>query len=64
MIYVNGIKEKFVDESIDELLTRKGIERRGVAVAIDGEVVPRSTWSNTPVPDHVHIEIVTAAAGG
>jgi sulfur carrier protein len=64
VIYVNGVEEEFIDESVDELLTRRNVERRGVAVAIDGEVVPRSAWSNTPVPDRVHIEIVTAAAGG
>ncbi len=37
---------------------------RGVAVARNGEVVPRSRWTDVVVgPDDV-IEIVTAAAGG
>ncbi|HEX7460117.1 MAG TPA: sulfur carrier protein ThiS [Acidimicrobiales bacterium] len=37
---------------------------RGVAVAVNGDVVPRSTWERTPVaPDDV-VEIVSAAAGG
>ena len=37
---------------------------RGVAVARNGEVVPRSEWDDTPVRSGDRIEIVTAAAGG
>jgi sulfur carrier protein len=35
-----------------------------VAVAVNGEVVPRSTWGSTPVTPGDDVEIVTAAAGG
>jgi sulfur carrier protein len=37
---------------------------RGVAVARNGEVVPRSTWHSELVREGDAIEIVTAAAGG
>ncbi len=37
---------------------------RGVAVAIDGAVVPRSTWESTVIAPGAAVEIVTAAAGG
>ena len=37
---------------------------RGIAVARNGEVVPRSTWPTTEVLDGDRVEIVTAAAGG
>ena len=37
---------------------------RGIAVACNGTVVPRSAWAATAVADGDHIEIVTAAAGG
>ncbi len=37
---------------------------RGVAVAVDREVVPRSRWSSTVIPDGASVEVVTAAAGG
>ena len=37
---------------------------RGVAVAVNGEVVPRSTWDATPIAMGDTVEIVTAAAGG
>ena len=64
MIRLNGSEHEFVDLSVEELLRQNGIEPRGVAVAIDGEIVRRSQWSSTRVPDGCTIEIVTAAAGG
>ena len=37
---------------------------RGIAVACNGDVVPKGSWDRTPVADGDRIEIVTAAAGG
>jgi sulfur carrier protein len=37
---------------------------RGVAVALDGEVVTRSRWSDTELADGARIEIVAAIGGG
>jgi sulfur carrier protein len=37
---------------------------RGIAVARNGDVVPRSEWDSTPVKAGDRLEIVTAAAGG
>ncbi len=37
---------------------------RGVAVAVDRTVVPRSSWSEVFVGEGTHVEVVTAAAGG
>jgi sulfur carrier protein len=39
-------------------------DAKGMAVAVDRSVVPRSQWSTTPVTAGSHIEVVTAAAGG
>jgi sulfur carrier protein len=64
VIRVNGVEEPLVEETIVELLARHSIELRGIAVAVDGEVVRRGAWSETKVHDGAHIEIVTAAAGG
>lgn len=36
----------------------------GIAVARNGEVVPRSAWPSTNLSDDDRVEIVTAAAGG
>jgi sulfur carrier protein len=64
MIRVNGEDQTFTDESVDQLLQRLSIEPRGVAVAVNGEVVRRSEWSVTHITDDSAIEIVTAVAGG
>ena len=39
-------------------------ERRGVAVALEGEVVPRSAWAETGLADGQRVEILEAKAGG
>jgi sulfur carrier protein len=37
---------------------------RGVAAALNGEVVPRSQWAATPLPEGARIELVVAVQGG
>jgi sulfur carrier protein len=37
---------------------------RGVAVALDGEVVSRSRWTQTKLTDGALVEIVAAIQGG
>lgn len=37
---------------------------RGVAVALDGEVVTRSRWAETELGDGALIEVVAAIQGG
>jgi sulfur carrier protein len=64
VIRVNGVDEPFLDESVEQLLSRRGIEPRGIAVALDGEVIRRGMWDDTKLHDGVQVEIVTAAAGG
>jgi sulfur carrier protein len=39
-------------------------EARGVAVAVDGEVVPRASWATFSIPDGAHVEVLTAMQGG
>jgi thiazole synthase len=40
------------------------LERRGLAVAVDGEVVPRSEWDQTRLADGQNVEVVAAIQGG
>ena len=37
---------------------------KGVAAAVDGAVVPRGAWPDTPLADGTVVEIVTAVQGG
>jgi sulfur carrier protein len=39
-------------------------DARGVAVAIDGEVVSRSRWAQAEIRDGALIEVVAAIGGG
>jgi sulfur carrier protein len=38
--------------------------QRGVAVAVDGEVVPRGEWQTTPLADGARVEVLQAVQGG
>lgn len=37
---------------------------RGVAVAVEGEVVPRGQWSNIELHEGATVEVVVAVQGG
>jgi sulfur carrier protein len=37
---------------------------RGVAVAVNGAVVPRSTWESAGLSEGDRVEVLTAAQGG
>jgi sulfur carrier protein len=50
--------------TVADLVAATCRSRRGVAVAVDGTVVPRSTWETTTIAPGATVEIVTAAAGG
>jgi sulfur carrier protein len=39
-------------------------EGRGVAVAVEGEVVPRAQWPSTALPEGATVEVVVAVQGG
>lgn len=36
----------------------------GIAVALDGAVVPRSAWATTVLSDGAQLELITALQGG
>ncbi|HEX3547032.1 MAG TPA: sulfur carrier protein ThiS [Mycobacterium sp.] len=54
-----------VDEqtTVAALLERLGFPEKGIAVAVDWSVLPRSEWQ-TMLSDGAHLEVVTAVQGG
>jgi len=50
--------------TLAELLEYKGYARQKVAVAINGEFVPRSCYGETVIDDSDNIDIVRAVGGG
>jgi sulfur carrier protein len=61
---VNGIPREAADASVEVLVAELTPERRGVAVAVNGEVVPRSAWPDRRLRDGDRVEVLTAAQGG
>jgi sulfur carrier protein len=66
IITVNGENVPMTSQDIRGLLAEKGIdsEHGGVAVAVNGAVVPRAEWDQTPVKPNDNIEIVHIVRGG
>jgi sulfur carrier protein len=42
----------------------RGPQPRGVAVAVNGEVVPKTAWDQTALRDEDRVEVLTAVGGG
>ncbi|TSD99391.1 sulfur carrier protein ThiS [Skermania sp. ID1734] len=63
-ITVNGQDHEFSESiSVRELLTRLDLPDRGVAIAVDGSVFPKSRWDEQ-VQRGWRIEVLTAVQGG
>lgn len=66
-VTINGERHELPDEAtVDAAASAAGAPAggRGVAVAIDGEVVPRGAWSQTRVLAGQEIEVLQAVQGG
>ena len=65
-IRLNGQDEVVAAATLDALLEEKAVDvaQRGIAVAVNGEVVPRAAWTATPLRSGDRVEIVRARQGG
>ncbi len=66
-ISVNGARRDIPEgATVATLLTLLDVapDARGVAVALDGEVVTRGRWTETEIADGSQIEVVAAIQGG
>lgn len=50
--------------TLADVLERFGAPSSGVAVAVDGAVVPRASWPGTALRDGASVEVLTAVQGG
>jgi len=67
MIVLNGEPAELPERpTVTGALGVLGIEpdARGIAVAVDGEVVPRGSWAVFDIHDGARVEIVSATQGG
>lgn len=49
-----------VTELVDDIVGA----REGVAVALDGAVVPASAWADTRIAEGAEVDVLTAVQGG
>jgi sulfur carrier protein len=67
LIVLNGESfELHAGETLVAVLERVGVspEARGIAVAVDGEVVPRACWELFALAEDARVEVLTAMQGG
>jgi sulfur carrier protein len=65
-IRVNGETEPLVVATLAALLEEKAVDigQRGIAVALNGAIVPRVAWPQTRLRPGDSVEIVRARQGG
>lgn len=61
IVVVNG---ETLDVPADSTVGTLAPNQRGVAVAVNREIVPRSRWSEAPLAEGDRVEILEAAKGG
>lgn len=66
IVELNGERTPLPDEAtLVEAVTASGADQaRGVAVALDGEVVPRAEWADRRLSEGQEVEVVRAVQGG
>ncbi len=65
-IRVNGESETLGVATLEALLAEKAVDtaQRGIAVALNGAVMPRAAWRDTVLRGGDSVEIVRARQGG
>jgi len=65
-IFINGERKPLSSSILIELLEENGVDssKGGVAVALNGEVVPRADWAQTSMKTDDKVEIVHIVRGG
>ncbi|MBP2365435.1 sulfur carrier protein ThiS [Pseudonocardia parietis] len=65
LILLNGeSRETESGADLARVLAEAGMPERGIAVAVDGEVVPRASWPQHTLADGARVEVLTAVQGG
>jgi sulfur carrier protein len=67
IVAVNGVEREISDgATITGVLAALDVpgHARGVAVAVEGEVVPRGRWTTTRLREGDRVEVLSAVQGG
>lgn len=65
-LHLNGEPLETGSHTISDLLRERGLDpaQPGIAVALNGEVVPRAGWEAHRLNDGDDLEVITAMQGG
>jgi sulfur carrier protein len=64
-VWINGMpRELEAGARVIDAVAVLAAPMSGVAVAVDGEVVPRASWSRTELVEGARVEVLTAVQGG
>jgi sulfur carrier protein len=64
-VHVNGAARDIpAGSALADLVALVTSAQSGIAVAVNGEVVPRGSWPDTRLADGDRVEVVTAMQGG
>ena len=63
-IRVNGENRRFDDCTLSEVIVSMGLNPSRVAVELNGKIIPRAEFKDTPLKDGDSLEIVHFVGGG
>lgn len=63
-LYINNKPVSTEAGNLAALSAELSLPGKGVAVAVEGKMVPRTLWEQTPLHGEMHIVIIKAACGG
>lgn len=64
-VLVNGVSSDGLEGStVAALVEAWNFPTRGIAIAVNGEIIRRGEWATTTLTTGDAVEVVTAAAGG
>jgi len=63
-IFVNGIKESTKPCSLDQFITRKGLNSEALVVELNQQIIKQKHWPATEIREGDHLELLSFVGGG
>jgi sulfur carrier protein len=63
-IYINNKETETKSATLAELATELGLPEKGVAMAVQQNMIQRTAWAETKLSEGANILIIKAACGG
>ena len=63
-VTVNNKEVETFAQNISVLLREMDLDGNGMAVAVDGDIIPRSDWEYYALKENMKIVVIKAACGG